>query len=157
MIIAIFDSTKELSEEDKDILDIIKDKESIIVLNKIDLEQKIYKDTWEIQNINKDVIETSLLNKKGLEQIYQTISKMFKLEKIKLDNSLVITNIRHKEAIRKAKDNIQKAVKSVESNMPVDVVAINMKETLEELGKITGESVTEDIIKEIFSKFCLGK
>ena len=157
LIIAIFDSTKELSEEDKDILDIIKDKESIIVLNKIDLEQKIYKDTWEIQNINKDVIETSIINKKGLEQIYQTISKMFKLEKIKLDNSLVITNIRHKEAIRKAKDNIQKAVKSVENNMPVDVVAINMKETLEELGKITGESVTEDIIKEIFSKFCLGK
>lgn len=157
LIIAIFDSTKELSKEDESILNLIKEKEAIIVLNKIDLEQKIYKNTSVIRDMNKDVIETSIINKKGLEQIYNTISKMFKLEKIKLDNSLLITNIRHQKAIRNARDSIQKAINSLHNNMPIDIAAINMKETLEELGKVTGESVTEDIIKEIFSKFCLGK
>lgn len=82
---------------------------------------------------------------------------MFNINEINLDNENVITNIRHKELIDCAKQNTREAIIALKSNLPVDIVAINIKEILENLGKITGESVSEDIIKEIFAKFCLGK
>ena len=82
---------------------------------------------------------------------------MFNINEIDLDNGNVITNIRHKELIDCAKQNAKQSIIALKSNLPVDIIAINIKEILENLGKITGESVSEDIIKEIFSKFCLGK
>ena len=155
LIIAIFDSSKELTEEDFEILDIIKNKLNIIILNKIDLKNKI--DENKLLKINKDIIKVSILNNEGVDKIYEKISELFNLEKINLDNSVTITNERHKNEIIKAKQNIENAINSLNENMPMDIITVYIKEALENLGNITGENVSEDIINNIFSKFCLGK
>lgn len=155
LIIAIFDITKELDEEDKKILDIIGNKKSIIVLNKIDLVDKV-NIPEEILKY-KNIIEMSALNKQGIEEIYNKIAELFKFNDIEEDNSFIITNIRHKELIKKANKNIEDAINTLKNNLPIDIISINIKDALEYLGNITGENVSESIINEIFKKFCLGK
>ena len=155
LIIAIFDITKKLDEEDKKILDIIGNKKSIIVLNKIDLVDKVNipEEILKYENI----IEMSALNKQGIEEIYNKIAELFKFNDIEEDNSFIITNIRHKELIKKANKNIEDAINTLKNNLPIDIISINIKDALENLGNITGENVSENIINEIFKKFCLGK
>lgn len=157
LVIAIFDSSKELSKEDMEILEIAKNKKSIIILNKMDLETKIDENNEKIKNTNSKVIKMSALKKEGIEELYNEISNLFSLNEINLDNEVLITNIRHKELISKAIEDVKKAKETVDKNMPLDIIAIFMKDILEDLAQITGEEVTEDIIDEIFSKFCLGK
>lgn len=155
LIIAIFDITKKLNEEDKKILDIIGNKKSIIVLNKIDLVDKV-NIPEEILKY-KNIIEMSALNKQGIEEMYNKIAELFKFNDIEEDNSFIITNIRHKELIKKANKNIEDAINTLKNNLPIDIISINIKDALEYLGNITGENVSESIINEIFKKFCLGK
>ena len=157
LIIAIFDASKKLSKEDKEILEIIKGKKSIILLNKIDLTTEIQKNDPIFKELTDSVIEISALNNVGIEKLYDEITKLFELNEIQLDNELVITNIRHKKLISKAIESVKKAKHTLEENMPIDIVAVYIKDILEDIGTITGEFVTEDIINEIFSKFCLGK
>ena len=157
LIIAIFDSSKELTDEDMEILNIIKNKKSIILLNKSDLNSVLNINDKRFTNITENILKISALEGQGLEELYSIISKMFSLNEINLDNDLVITNIRHKNLISKAIENVKKARNTIEENMPVDIIAIFVKNILEDLGNITGEFVTDDIINEIFSKFCLGK
>ena len=155
LVIAIFDITKKLDEEDKKILDIIGNKKSIIVLNKIDLVDKVNipEEILKYENI----IEMSALNKQGIEEMYNKIAELFKFNDIEEDNSFIITNIRHKELIKKANKNIEDAINTLKNNLPIDIISINIKDALENLGNITGENVSENIINEIFKKFCLGK
>ena len=157
LIIAIIDGSKELIDEDKRVLELIKEKKAIVLLNKIDKATVIKKE--DIINIvgEKEIIEISVLKKKGIEKIYDTISKMYNFGEMNIDNSLTITNERHKQVIKNMQENVIKAKEAISSNMPIDVVTINITNILEEIGKITGESVSEDIINEIFKKFCLGK
>ena len=157
LIIAIFDSSKDLTKEDKEILNIIKGKKVIIVLNKIDLENKIDTKDENFKDFSKYIIKISALNETGIEDLYEKISEMFNLNEINSDSEIVITNLRHKNLITKAIENVKKAKETLESSMPSDIIAIFIKDILENLGEITGEEVTEDIINEIFSKFCLGK
>ena len=157
LVIAIFDSSKELSKEDEEILNIIKDKKTIIILNKIDLNQVIKKEDERLRKITNSIIEISALNNVGIDNIYAEITNLFHLNKINLDNDLVITNIRHKNLISKALESINKTRDIIKQKMPIDITAVYIKDILEDLGNITGEFVTEDIINEIFSKFCLGK
>ena len=157
LIIAIFDSTKELSPEDLEILDLIKGKKSIVILNKIDLNAILSENDDRFTNVSENILKLSALNGEGLEKLYETISKMFSLNEINLDNEIVITNLRHKNLISKALINVKKSEEAIEQNMPVDIIAIFIKDILESLGEITGEEVTENIINEIFSRFCLGK
>lgn len=157
LIIAIFDSSKELTEEDLQILDLIKNKKVIILLNKIDLNNIITEKDEKLICITKNIIKISALNKQGIEDIYEKIAEMFNLNEINLDNDILITNVRHKNIIMKAIENVNKAKEALKTNMPIDIITIYIKEVLEDLGEITGEVVTEDVINEIFSKFCLGK
>ena len=157
LVIVIFDSTNRLTDEDYEILNIIKDKTAIIILNKIDLNKNILKDNIDIINTKKEIVEISALKKEGLEKLYKKMAELFRINDIQTENSSIITNVRHKEAIINAKKSIEKVKDTIYNNMPIDITAIYFKETIEELNKITGESVTEDIINEIFSKFCLGK
>lgn len=157
LVIAIFDSTKKLTDEDKEIIEFIKDKNSIILLNKSDLENNILKEEKIITGLNKKTIEISALEKTGIEELYNSMVELFRINEINPENTSIITNIRHKEAICSAQNSIKKVEKTIKDNMPIDITAIYFKEAIEELNKITGESVTEDIINEIFSKFCLGK
>lgn len=157
LVIAIFDSSKELSEEDIQILDIIKNKKAIILLNKVDLNSVLNENDIRFKKVTDKILKISVLNGKGLEELYSLISKMFNLDEINVDNDVIITNLRHKNLISKAIENVKKARNTAEENMPIDIIAIFVKDILEDLGNITGEYVTDDIISEIFSKFCLGK
>ena len=157
LVIAIFDSSKELTKEDIEILNIIKNKKSIVLLNKADLNSVLNEKDKRFKEITGNVLKISALNGEGLEKLYALISKMFSLEEINVDNDVIITNLRHKNLISKAIENVKKAKNTVEENMPIDIIAIFIKDILEDLGNITGEIVTDDIINEIFSKFCLGK
>lgn len=155
IIIAIFDSNKELNSEDEKILELLKDKNAIVLLNKIDLEKKINKE--KIEAIGKPIIEVSTKTRAGIDEFYEEISKMFKLKEIANDGETIVTNVRHKNIIINSRKNLEKAKETINSNMPIDIISTYLKEIIEELGKITGETVTEDVINEIFSKFCLGK
>ncbi len=132
-----------LEAEDLRILEILKNKNSIILLNKIDEKDNGLENDINIKNVNKPVVKISAKTKEGLEDLYEQILKMFKLNEIEINDGEVITNIRAK--------------KGIEIKMPIDVVAVSLKEALEDLSEITGENVSEDIINNIFSKFCLGK
>ena len=157
VILAVFDSSVPLNDEDREILNLLKHKKSIIVLNKTDLKQIVNNECKEIQDVNTEVINISLKNKEGLEKIYESLVKMFNLNQINLDNELTITNIRHQELINKAIESTRMALNDLNNSMPIDIISINIKEILEHLGEITGDNVSEDIIKSIFAKFCLGK
>ena len=157
LVIAIFDASEELTKEDLEILELIKNKKAIIILNKNDLNQKIDEHDQRLIKVSPSIIKISALNKTGIEDIYNEISKLFELNEINLDQEVVITNIRHKNLIDKAIESVKKARKTMEEEMPLDIIAIFIKDILEDLGNITGEVVSEDIIDEIFSKFCLGK
>ena len=157
LIIAILDSSKDLSEEDIEILEIAKNKKSIVILNKVDLEQKIKFENPKLEIFNKNIINLSAKNKIGLETLFEKITTMFNLDEINIDNDVVITNERHKNLISKAIENLDKAEKILKDGMPVDIIAISLKDVLSNLGAITGEEAGEEIIDEIFARFCLGK
>ena len=146
-----------LEAEDLRILEILKNKNSIILLNKIDEADNKLENDYNIKQINKPVIKISAKTKQGLENLYEQILKMFKLSEIEINDGEVITNIRHKNQIRKAIDALEQAKQGLEQKMPIDIIAVSLKEALEDLSEITGENVSEDIINNIFSKFCLGK
>ena len=155
IILAIFDISKKLDEEDKKILELIKEKKSIIILNKNDLEKIL--NLTEISDSGKPIIEMSAKNKNGVEHLYEEISKMMKLNEIVVDGEIIVSNSRHKNIIINARKNVKKSFDIIRQNLPIDIISSYLKEIIEELGKITGESVTEDLLNEIFSKFCLGK
>ncbi|MBO5004330.1 MAG: tRNA uridine-5-carboxymethylaminomethyl(34) synthesis GTPase MnmE [Clostridia bacterium] len=157
LIISIFDNSKELEKEDYKILELIKNKNSIIVLNKIDLGKNVLDDKEEILNLQIPIIKMSAKLGDGIQDLYDAINNMFNMGDIELDNSMVITNARHKNQIKKAEYNIKQSIDTIMQNLPIDIIGIYIKEALNDLGTITGQNVSEDIINEIFSKFCLGK
>ena len=157
LVIAIFDVSKELEKEDIEILELAKNKKSIIILNKMDLEPKISDNDKKLREVSDYIIKISALNNMGLDKLYEEITNLFHLNEINLDNDVVITNIRHKNLITKAIESVKKTKENMEKGIPLDMIAIFIKDILESLGNITGEIVTDDIIDEIFAKFCLGK
>lgn len=155
IVLAIFDVSRELNEEDIKILKIIKNKNSIIILNKIDLENKINYE--KIKEINKPIIKMSTKTGEGKEELYNEISKIFNFNEIANNGELIVSNNRHKYLIKSARKNIEICKETINNSMPLDIISGAIKQILKDLGEITGEAITEDIINEIFSKFCLGK
>lgn len=157
LIIAIFDASKELDNEDFEILDIIKNKKAIILLNKIDIMDKGLESNSLINQLNSNIIKISAKEGIGIEKLYDLIESMYKQKDISMNDGVIITNIRHKNQIDKAINSVDEAINSIENCMPIDIISIPIKQILSDLLQITGEDVSEDIINEIFSKFCLGK
>ena len=157
LIIAIFDISGSLDEDDRKIIELIRDKKAIILLNKVDVLKNNNKMEEEIKKLNKSVIKISAKEEMGLENLYDEIKKMFELNEISSNNEILITNERHKNQIIKAKQNILDAIETVKNNTPVDIISIYINQAMEDLGEITGVNVSENIINEIFAKFCLGK
>lgn len=157
LVIAIFDQSEELDKEDERVLELIKNKKTIILLNKCDLSEKNENTTSYMSKINKTVIEASMKTKKGIDELYNTIVNMFQVGEVDIGKDVIITNIRHKNQIHKSLESIERGIQTVENQMPIDIVAVEIKQALEDLGSITGDNVSEDIIQSIFSKFCLGK
>lgn len=154
--LVIIDGSKPLEKEDIEILKIVNPNKTIIILNKIDLGLIIKDENEELKDF-KNKVEISALNKEGINELYNKITQMFNLNQINLDNEIIITNERHKNIIKKAINNVEKAIDSLNNNMSVDIVAISIKEVLSNLGEITGDEASEEIINEIFARFCLGK
>ncbi len=156
LVIYIIDASKDLNEDDEEILNIVTPKKTIIILNKLDLVPKIDKKTEIIKNF-ENVIKISALKKEGIDDLYNKITELFNLDVINIDNEIVITNERHKKIIKDAIINLNKSKEALKNNMPIDIIAIGLKDVLTNLGEITGEEASEEIINEIFSRFCLGK
>lgn len=157
LVLVILDNSKDLTEEDRKILKLAESKNSIILLNKVDLKENNLENSEELKRLNKKVVKISAKNGNGIEELYNEIENMFQIKNLETDGEIIITNIRHKNQIEYAINNINEAINAVKNNLPIDIISISIKQTLEDLGKITGENVSEDIINEIFSKFCLGK
>ncbi len=157
VVIAVFDNSKKLEEQDKEILNIIKDKRAIVVLNKIDLKEQKQDVLTEEQVTGKKIVKISAKNDIGIEKIYKELVNMFNLSEIESDNNILITNVRHQDLISKAIVAINESIEEIKRMEPIDIISIKIKEILENLGEITGNNVSEDLIKSIFSKFCLGK
>ena len=157
LIIAIFDGAKDWKKDDYLILNMVKGKKSIVLLNKIDIAKDIENKERVLRKYSNNVIKISALHKIGIEEISDYIKKLFEEEEINLDNEIIVTNIRQKNLIQQAIKNLSEAKNTLLNNMPINIIAIFINKMLENLGEITGDSPSEEIINEIFSKFCLGK
>lgn len=157
LIIALFDDSRTFDDQDQKILDLIEGKKTIILINKIDLGKNLIKENEKLKKFKNNIIEFSTINETGLDKLYNKIEELFKLNELDCENIEIITNNRHKQQILYALEDVAKGRESLETHMPVDITAICLKDILERLAEITGENVSEDIINEIFKKFCLGK
>lgn len=157
LIIALFDDSRAFDDQDQKILDLIEGKKTIILINKIDLGKNLIKENEKLKKFKNNIIEFSTINETGLDKLYNKIEELFKLNELDCENTEIITNNRHKQQILYALEDVAKGRESLETHMPVDITAICLKDILERLAEITGENVSEDIINEIFKKFCLGK
>jgi tRNA modification GTPase len=155
LVIMLFDSSKDLENEDIRIIDYIKNKKVIYIKNKTDLESRL--DLSMYEEISKNIINISVLNNKGLEDIIERISEMFFEGSINIDNDLIINNIRHKNLLVGAKKSLEEVLKSIDNGMTIDFVEIDLKDSMENLGLIVGKSVSDDLVEKIFNEFCIGK
>ena len=155
LVIAIFDGSQTLENEDYEILNLIGNKNAILLVNKMDIVDGSLVIN-ELQKYNKDIIKISAKTGDGVEKLYDRIYEMYKINDIELDDGEILTNIRHKGQIDEAIKSINAVKDTIDNHMPVDIIEIYLKQVLADLGKITGDDISEDIINEIFSKFCLG-
>lgn len=153
LVLLMLDATRELSKEDEELLEATKNKNRIILINKIDADKKINKDMFK----SDKVIEMSTKTLAGIEELEETIEEMFNISELNIENEIVITNVRHKNLIHKAAEEIKNAIVSIKNGLPIDMLSIDLQEALQNLGEITGESISEEVVKGIFAKFCVGK
>ena len=157
LIIAIFDITKNLDEDDQELLEIIKDKKCIILLNKIDILPENIDLENKLKSINKNILKISAMEDIGIQSLYDKIIELYSFNTKSLSNDVLISNERHKNLIQKAKMEINEAINATENDMYIDIISIYITNAMNYLAEITGNNVTDDVIDEIFKKFCLGK
>ena len=157
LVIVMIDAGVGISEEDMEILEKVKGKKTIVLINKVDLAGKQEVDAIADKLAGFRVIRTSVKNEKGIDDLEKEITDLFMKGGISLNSEVIITNIRHKDLIAKAIQSIDEARGSYENGMPLDLIAIDIKNAAEFIGQITGESVSDDVIHKIFKNFCLGK
>ena len=157
LIIAIFDITKNLDEDDQELLKIIKDKKCIILLNKIDILPENIDLENKLKLINKNILKISAMEDIGIQSLYDKIIELYSFNTESLSNDVLISNERHKNLIQKAKMEINEAINATENDMYIDIISIYITNAMNYLAEITGNNVTDDVIDEIFKKFCLGK
>ena len=155
LIIAIFDISKPFNENDRKILDIISKKESLILLNKYDLVKDIELPE-EIKNTGKEHVYTSMLEKKGTEDVIEWITKKTESLKINKNNDIIIIHERQKKVITDVIEMIEQILKDLEI-IPIDMVSENIRDVINKINELTGENVKEEVLNEIFKNFCLGK
>ena len=156
LIIYVVDASCPLDENDQNILEMIREKRAIILLNKSDLTTVVTKDMIQ-SSIDKPILTISAKEQQGLRELEEILKTMFFQGEISFNDEVYITNIRHKVAIQDAYDSLQKVITSIENDMPEDFYSIDLLDAYESLGSITGETIGEDLVNEIFSKFCMGK
>lgn len=155
-IICVLDSANELTKEDIEILNMIQNKKAVILLNKMDLKPILQEETVR-QHSDKTLIAFSTKNGIGLSNLEQMIEEMFIQGKLNFNDQIYITNIRHRNLLVQAASFLDLVLNSIQNNMPEDFYTIDLYAAYESLRSITGESAIDDVINEIFSKFCMGK
>ena len=156
LIIYVVDASCPLDENDFEIINMIQDKRAIILLNKTDLSTVVEKKQLE-KLITKPMIEISAKEETGIHELESTLKEMFYHGELSFNDEVYITNVRHKTALNDAYRSLQKVNESIENQMPEDFFTIDLMDAYEALGSITGETIGEDLVNEIFSKFCMGK
>ena len=156
LIIYVVDSSTGLDENDEEIMEMIRDRKAIVLLNKMDLDCVTTEEDIR-KHLDKPVIPVSAKEEQGIDRLEQTVKDMFYDGSISFNDEIYITNMRQKAALKEALDSLEQVSVSIQNQMPEDFFSIDLMNAYEELGSITGESVGEDLVNEIFSKFCMGK
>jgi tRNA modification GTPase len=152
----VVDASVPIDENDREIIKLISDKKSIVLLNKTDLECIVTRE--EILKITgEEPIEISAKDGVGIDKLEDKIKEMFYDGMISYNDEIYITNMRHKESIIEAINSLKMVVESIDSGMPEDFYSIDLMNSYEALGNIIGEAIADDLVNEIFSKFCMGK
>lgn len=152
LIIFVLNNNEFISEEELKILDKIKDKNSIIVINKIDLEKRI-----NLTNYNKKIVEISVKDNIGIEELKNEIKRIYNIDNIDTKDMTYLSNARSIALLKQSLLKINNSIKNIEENAPIDIVELDLKNAWELLGEIIGETYSDELLDELFSRFCLGK
>lgn len=156
LVIYVVDTSTKLDENDFEIMDLLKERQAIILLNKSDLTALTTADDIRT-HVDKTIISISAKEQTGIDELAETVSEMFFSGEVTFNDEVYITNIRHKTALQESLSSLHLVVQSIEDGMPEDFFSIDLMNAYEELGSIVGEAVEDDLVNEIFSKFCMGK
>lgn len=151
LIIAIFDRSREFDSEDEKILELIKGKNAIVILNKTDLANKFY-----MEGLDLPIIETSMKENIGIEELEEKIQDIFDTKVINRE-SLIITNTRHERLLKSADEKLDNSLKDIKRGISLDAVEVDLRSSYKDLGLIIGESVSDEIMDKVFKEFCVGK
>lgn len=157
LVIGIFDMSGQLDQEDLKIIELLKDRKSIILLNKHDLE--VLADKERIYEIfdRKNIIDMSIVENRGIKELEQAILDMFFDGEIKLTDDTIVTNMRHTHLLSQAKESLESCLADIRLGYPLDAVEIDLRNAYTLLGEITGETIDDDVLDKIFNDFCIGK
>ena len=153
LVLFVLNNNEELNEEDKNILNQIKEKNSIVIINKIDLDNKLDINSIECDNI----VKMSALNNEGIKELKNKIKELFNLEQIEKGDYTYLSSARSISLLRKALASLQEVENGINNNMPIDMIEIDLKDVWNLLGDITGDNYSDELIDQLFSQFCLGK
>ena len=156
LIIYVVDGSRPLDENDSEIMDFIRDKKAVVLLNKSDLSMVVSAEELRARSGHK-VIPISAKEELGIELLEDEIKNMFYQGEISFNDEIYLTNVRHKEALEQARESLKMVRESIENGMPEDFYSIDLMDAYTQLGVIIGEEVGEDLVNEIFSRFCMGK
>ena len=156
LVLFVIDSSRELDGDDEDIIELIKDKKTVVILNKSDLDTKVTEEDVRLRT-GLEPISISATNENGIDILENRIKEMFYSGDIETSEDIYITNARHKALISNSYESLKMVIKSIEDGMPEDFYSIDLMNAYEQLGLVIGEAVEDDLVNEIFSKFCMGK
>ena len=156
LVLYVIDGSKEIDENDEEIMSLIQGKKVITLVNKADLGKKVNVDYIK-ERVQGEVIVVSAKEETGIDEFYSALKDMFFEGQLEFNDEIYITNMRHKTALMNAKESLMQVEMSIEQEMPEDFYSIDLMNAYEELGFIIGESLEEDLVNEIFREFCMGK
>ena len=156
LILYVVDSSADLDENDEEIISFLQDQNAIILLNKADLPSALTVEKMQ-ERLQKPTVSISAREETGMDELSDLIEHMFLSGEISFNDQVYLTNMRHQAAMEQVQTSLMKVKESISLGMPEDFFSIDLMDAYEALGSITGESVGEDLVNEIFSKFCMGK
>ena len=157
LVVFIADASQPLTDEDRDILERLKDRRHMVLLNKTDLGNAVTPTVLGDRSPNGDVIETCLIKGEGIDKIEDKIEELVYGGQLAQKDSVMVSNVRHEELLRKAGQSISDAAVITETGEALDIIEIDIREAYDYLGEIIGETVSDEVLNEVFSRFCLGK
>ena len=156
LVLYVVDTSDPLTKDDEEIMELIEDKQTIVLLNKADLDQVVKVSDLKEKGFEQ-IVQISAKEQTGIEELYQLIQDIFFEGHVSFNDEIYLTNMRHKTEVSEALKSLAMVLQSIEDGMPEDFFSIDLLDAYEHLGFITGESVGEDLVNEIFAEFCMGK